>query len=209
MNSVNISSTVDPVFEKIGNLSRAQRILICVSVFVLLIGAFAYFSYLPKISQIKDMTEQYEQLGAKLSSSRIQAAQLERYREKREKAEDEFKIVLKKLPEKKDIPSLLASISQSGKESGLDFILFQPEAEQSREFYAEIPVSIQVEGNYHNVAQFFDNVSILSRIVNIKDIRMVFSPKEGKLLTSCKAVTYRFISDPVKDEKQPSNQKNK
>lgn len=208
MISVDISSKLNPFIDKIGNLPKVQRILICLGVFVVFIGVFGYFSVYPKIMQIKQMQQQYDQLQQTLSSSRLKAEQLERYRDKKKKAEGELKIALKKLPEKKDIPSLLASISQSGKEAGLDFILFQPESEQNKDFYAEIPVAIQVEGAYHNVAQFFDNVSHLPRIVNIRDIKMTASSKKGaQLMTSCKAVTYRFIPDSVTDKQKPSKKK--
>jgi len=83
---------------------------------------------------------------------------------------------MKALPDKKEIPSLLTSISEAGKEAGLEFLLFQPISEINKDFYAEIPVSIKVAGNYHNVGLFFDNVSRLFRIVNIKDIVMTLQP---------------------------------
>lgn len=118
-------------------------------------------------------------------------------------------MVKKALPEKEDIPSLLAGISQSGQDSGLEFVLFQPNAEVLQDFYAEIPVSINVTGEYHNVAAFFDRVSRLSRIVDIKDIEMtpvsdlktVRKSSAGSsqavpaniLSTRCTAVTYKFV----------------
>jgi type IV pilus assembly protein PilO len=99
----------------------------------------------------------------------------------------------------------LSSISQSGRDAGLDFLLFQPQAEKNKDFYAEIPVSIKITGNYHNVALFFDKVARLSRIVNIDDIKMTSTKGNANLITSCKAVTYRFVEKKV----EPASSKKK
>jgi len=104
-----------------------------------------------------------------------------------------LKRAVKKLPEKKEIPSLLSSISQSGRDAGLEFLLFEPRGEQIKEFYAEIPVSIIVTGNYHKTALFFDKVARLHRIVNVDNIKMIAAKGSGELRTSCTAVTYRFV----------------
>jgi type IV pilus assembly protein PilO len=183
---------IDPLFEKIGELTQTQRILIYAGVFVILLGAFIYASYLPKFKKIDKLGKEYKKLEKKLASAKKSAAELEGYRKKMEAAQDEYDLAKKKLPEKEEIPSLLASISQSGQDVGLDFLLFEPKPEVIKEFYIEIPVSIKVKGNYHNVALFFDKVGKLSRIVNIKDIRMAPVKNEDEINTSCTAVTYKF-----------------
>ncbi|MBW1820266.1 MAG: type 4a pilus biogenesis protein PilO, partial [Deltaproteobacteria bacterium] len=112
------------------------------------------------------------------------------------------------LPEKEEIPSLISAISASGQESGLEFLLFQPKGEKRKDFYAEIPVSIQVTGNFHNIVLFFDKVARLSRIVNIRDIKISRAKGKSKtsdsskLSTSCTAVTYKFV-EPVSKKKKP------
>ena len=122
------------------------------------------------------------------------AGQLASYKKKMEEAKVQFQIVKKTLPEEKDIPALLRSISQAGRDAGMEFILFQPKGEVNKKFYAEIPVAINVTGSYHNLALFFDKVANLSRIVNIRDINLnTSSAKTGELRTTCTAVTYRFI----------------
>jgi type IV pilus assembly protein PilO len=89
---------------------------------------------------------------------------------------------------------LLANVSQSGQESGLNFLLFVPKPNKTYDFYAEIPVSIEVNGGYHNLALFFDRVARLSRIVNIENIDIADSGKEpGMLEMKCTAVTYQFL----------------
>ncbi|MCJ7617021.1 MAG: type 4a pilus biogenesis protein PilO [Desulfobacterales bacterium] len=191
---------IDPLFEKIGTLSKVHRILIGVSTFILITGLFVYFLYLPKLEKLDQLNSDYKNLEKMLASAKKEAAQLNQYREKMKTAEAEYKIAMKALPDKKEIPSLLTSITESGKDAGLEFLLFQPESEINKDFYAEIPVSIKVAGNYHNVGLFFDKVSRLSRVVNIKNIVMEAS-KEGNMLnTSCTAVTFRFAEVEEKEK---------
>ena len=123
-----------------------------------------------------------------------------------QEAEVQFKTAMKALPEKEEIPSLLTSISRSGQDVGLEFLEFTPKAEKRKEFYAEIPVSIKVNGGYHDLAIFFDKVARLSRIVNIKDINMGPGKDSQELNTKCMAVTYKFVEPapkkPVKKKKK-------
>ena len=143
MKAVKVSNkSVDSIFEKIEKFSKLQRILIGSVTFVVLIGAFVYFSYIPRHKEINQLRGKYEMLAQKLDKAKINAQQLNAYRAKMKEAEAEFEIARKALPEKKEIPSLLANISRSGQDSGLNFLLFQPEKETQKGFYAEIPISI-------------------------------------------------------------------
>jgi type IV pilus assembly protein PilO len=196
------ADSLSPVFEKIEQLNKVQRILITVVVFVLLLGGFAWFSYWPKYDEIGKLKGALAAEEKKLEIAKRNARQLNSWRAKMKSKEEQFQVVKQALPEKEEIPSLLASISQSGKDAGLEFELFQPKPEVARDFYAEIPVAINVTGSYHDVATFFDKVAVLSRIVNIGDIHVF--PKSGsaedagKLTTECTAVTYKFIDAPEK-----------
>ena len=198
---------IEPIFEKAGNISKVHRILICVATFIVITGLFVYFLYFPKFERLNQLNSEYKNFEQRLASAKTKAAQLNKHREKMKAAEAKYKIVMKALPDKKEIPSLLTSITESGKEAGLEFLLFQPKSEIIKDFYAEIPVSIQVVGNYHNVGLFFDKVSRLSRIVNIKDI-VIATPRKGKgLNTFCKAVTYRFVETKEKDAANTAKKK--
>jgi type IV pilus assembly protein PilO len=203
------SQTLTTFFDKIEKLTKLQRILIFGGTLLILIGSFIYFSYFPKYKKIDTLKKDYKQVKAQLAKAQKNAKQLDSYREKMKKAEADFQIARKALPEKKEIPSLLASISQSGQDVGLEFLLFKPKPEKKKDFYAEIPVSIKVTGNYHNAALFFDKVASLSRIVNIRDIKMVPQKGSDKLTTSCTSVTYKFIEDTEKKKKSKNKKKNK
>jgi type IV pilus assembly protein PilO len=198
---------IEPLFEKVGNISKLHRILICVATFIVITGSFVYFLYLPNFEKLAQLNSDYKNLENRLVSAKKKAAQLNQYREKMKTAEAQYKIAMKALPDKKEIPSLLTNITESGKDAGLEFLLFQPKSEINKDFYAEIPVSIKVAGNYHNVGLFFDKVSRLSRIVNIKDI-VIATPREGGMLnTSCTAVTYRFVEAEEKDAANTAKKK--
>lgn len=187
------SVSMDAFFEKFEKISKLQRILIYVGSFVLLIGPFIYFSYFPKLKQIETLTKELESLNTRLVVARRQASQLQAWRDKEKTATAAFNIAKRALPQKKEIPTLLASISESGQEAGLEFLLFKPENERPKQFYAEIPVAIKVTGRYHDLAAFFDKVSRLSRLVNVNNIQLTAPKKGDRLSGSCTAVTYRFI----------------
>ena len=208
MKKIDTSKITNLFFEtidKIGKLSKLYKILLCLGLFLLLVGPFVYFSFLPKITKINALKKEHTTLETRLVTATAKANRLKYYQATLKDAEIEFKIVTKKLPEKTEIPTLLSSVSQSGRDAGLEFLLFQPESEKNQDFYAEIPVSMKVAGNYHNVALFFDKVARLSRIVNIDDIKMDSTKGNMDLITSCKAVTYRFVE--TKPEKASSSKK--
>jgi type IV pilus assembly protein PilO len=194
MNSkIDTAKGVDAFFAKVEKLSKVQRILIFSSVFVAVVAIFVFLLYKPKLEQISNLKKQLKTLENKLIVAKKNAADLEKFQKKMQAAEVQFKTAMKALPEKEEIPSLLTSISRSGQDVGLDFLLFEPKSEIRKEFYAEIPVAMQVKGGYHDLAIFFDKVARLSRIVNIKNIKMGRAKDSMDLNTSCTAVTYKFV----------------
>lgn len=202
---------LEPFFEKIGKLPKLYRILISAGIFLIFISVLVWFLYIPKYKTIGKLEAEMKTLKTQLAKAKKNAKDLKKFQKKFKTAETQFKLVMKSLPNKQEIPSLLTSISQSGQDSGLDFLLFQPKAEVKKDFYAEIPVAIKVNGNFHNVAVFFDKVARLSRVVNIRDINMKPTKGNVSLSTTCTAVTYKFIDEPVKKKtpKKKSSRKKK
>lgn len=198
---------VNPVFEKLEQLSKVQRIAIWAGLLILLIAGFVYFSYLPKYKKIDKLRSNLSKIEKQLEIAKRNAQQLNAFRKKMQDAEEQFKIVMRALPEKEEIPTLLTGISKAGKDSGLQFVLFQPKSEVEKDFYAEIPVAMKVTGDYHGVATFFENVAELNRIVNIRDIDMEPDKESNQLLATCTAVTYKFIE--ASDEKQRKSKRKK
>ena len=206
-----LAKSIEPFFQKVEKLSRIQRIAISVALFVLLAGGFIYFLYLPKHKQIDRLNTDLEKLEKKLTTAKRNARDLKQFQAKMKEAEAQFQMALKKLPEKEEIPSLLSSISNSGQQVGLEFLLFEPKAEKKKEFYAEIPVAMNIKGDYHNLALFFDQVARLSRIVNIQNIKITNSKAKNTrdLSTKCMAVTYKFIDASANKNKNKNKKKKK
>ncbi|MFC1488467.1 type 4a pilus biogenesis protein PilO [Thermodesulfobacteriota bacterium] len=196
-----IGPLIDKLAEKVAKLSRIQRFLIVIVILAILVGPFVYFVYLPKTDTINKLTKEHQALEEKLAQLKIKAAKLKRLQAEKRKMEADFKVVRKALPNQKEIPDLLATISRAGNDSGLEFILFKPLKPKKKGFYSEIPVKLQVRGGYHNTAQFFDKVAQLPRIVNMQNI--TFKKAKGTdLNTSCTAVTYMFVPEKKKPKKK-------
>lgn len=194
--------------EKIEKIKMPIRILILVGTLVLLAGAFAWFIYVPKTEAIEKTEQSVQTLSKKLANVKKQARDLEKFEAKFEQVSAQFEEALKILPDSKEIPSLLTNITRLGNEAGLQFLLFNPQNERGRDFYKEIPVSIRVQGSYHDVARFFDTVGRMDRIVNILNVSM--KPKQAlstELVTSCQAVTYQFTAQATK--KKPKKKRRK
>lgn len=182
-----------PFLEKIEKMRMAYRVLILVGSVVLLGGLFVWLVVVPKTSEINRTKKELVQLNQKLTQARIRAKNLKKFEAEQKTVNAQFREALKLLPNKREIPSLLRSITQLGTDSHLDFLLFSPKKERPKNFYIEIPVAIKVSGTYHNVASFFERVGKMERIVNILDVSMKpKKPLSTTLITTCRAVTYRF-----------------
>jgi type IV pilus assembly protein PilO len=199
------ASKLAPFFQKLEKLTKPQRMGIYAATLIVIIGLSIWLLLWPKRQEIKALEQQLTKVQQELAVAKKNASELNDWRNKMKQKEAQYKTVMRELPEKEEIPTLLAGISQAGRDAGLDFLLFQPKSETIKGFYAEIPVDINVSGTYHQVAVFFDKVAGLPRIVNIRDVKMMpASQKEsgGALTTSCQAVTYKFVENSGKQ--QPS-----
>jgi type IV pilus assembly protein PilO len=152
---------------------------------------------------IKGEMEEYGDAQAKEASLRetylnkkALAVNLPAYREQMEDMEQTFGSLLRQLPDTTEVPDLLVDITQAGLGRGLEFTLFRPEKEQPKDFYAEMPISVQVRGSYHELAQFVSDVAALPRIVTFGDIAITAAgKKDNKLTMSAKARTYRYLDE--------------
>lgn len=180
-------------FDKISKLRMIHRVLIFAGTIVLVIGLYIWLVYIPKTGEIKTIKSELDRLESNIRIARVRAKNLKRLEADLTKSQSDLKIAIKLLPTTSEIPSLLKSITKLGNDSNLEFLLFSPEKQVSKEFYVEIPVSIEVLGSYHDVAIFFDKVGKLDRIVNVVNVNMIpIKELSTTLKTSCKATTYRF-----------------
>jgi len=193
-------------FDKISKLKMGHRILIFVGTVVLIVGLYIWLVYIPKTGEIKTLKSELDRLEQNIRIAKVRAKNLKRLEADLAKAQGDLKVAIKLLPTTSEIPSLLKNITKLGNDSNLEFLLFSPEKQVSKEFYIEIPVSIEVLGSYHDVAVFFDKVGKLDRIVNVINVNMLpVKDLSTTLKTSCKATTFRFKEE--KTESEPEKKK--
>jgi type IV pilus assembly protein PilO len=192
----------------------APRIKIGIAVVIVLLplAGFFFAYYQPKSEEITNLSTKKSALQKELSDVKAKAADLAKFQKELDDAQLLFEETSILLPKDKEIPKLLKDISSLGRSAGLDFLTFKPLADVPKDFYAEIPVTINVRGPYHNMGFFFDQVSKLERIVSVTNVKMSSPKKEGAemLLTSdCRLVTYRFtnVELPKPDTKKAKRSK--
>jgi type IV pilus assembly protein PilO len=164
-----------------------------ISVFVLAILVFVgayFFSFKLQLEDWQRLKDKEIELRGQLEMKQQQAANLPLYRRQLSEMKERFGELLRQLPSKTEVPNLLEDISQTGVQSGLKFLLFDPLHEVEHDFYVELPIKIKVTGNYHQLANFISRVASLGRIVTLHDFSIVIP--EDKSLAKAK--------EPVIDE---------
>jgi type IV pilus assembly protein PilO len=198
---------MDPQIEKILKLPVKQKILLLVLVSILEAGALVWFLYVPKYKELNGLKVELSKLQGEIDDKTRIANNLPKLRAEYEQLNRELAQALTELPNSKEIPSLLTSITALGKNAGLDFLTFRPKAEVPKDFYADVPVDIVVSGSYYSVANFFAAVSNLPRIVNITNVAFSdIKNVSNRMMTrvTCLATTFRFLDKKeIKDDKKP------
>ena len=183
--------------EKYIPLAPKIKIGITVGIILLPLIIFYFSYYQQKVTRIQNLNQQKTTLTKQIQEVKSKASNLAKFEKELADAENQFLETAVLLPKEKEIPKLLKDISALGRNAGLDFLTFKPIADIPRDFYAEIPVTINVRGPYHNMGYFFDQVSKLERIVSVSNVKMSSPKKEGGemlLQSDCQLVTYRFTN---------------
>lgn len=196
-----LSEKLEPFYIKVSHLNTLQKIGILLLTLIVISLIYVWLIYLPKTEKIELLEKKDKNLVMQVATARRKAAQLGQIRRELENRKEEYVNVMQALPDTKEIPGILSSISSSAKESGLDLTNITPGAESAKDFYAEIPISIKIAGRFHQTALFFDKVARFSRIINIRSVKISVSKDDG-LSTVCNAVTYRFLKDPKNKEEK-------
>lgn len=191
---------MNPYIEKFMERPKSHKIAFWIASIVFVTFIFWQYFY-------AGLSERHTKLEEDLVSKQTEkvneqrlANDLPRVREVVKDLEAKLKEAISQLPDKKEIPDLLQSISDLAVDAGLEISLFKPRPEVFKDFYAEVPVSVSVEGTYHQIATFFDEVGRLQRIVNISEIGMKEPRVEKgsplvKSKTSCTATTFRYLDE--------------
>ncbi len=204
------TENIAPIFQWAGALSNLQKLLVFVITLTLIGTGFYFFIFKPKFEKIDKLKQTLKTKKRTLVTYKNKAKILPQLEEELEAIKEELNYAMAALPNEKEIPILLTEIASAGKKTGLEFISFKPKPEKIKDdFYAEIPVSIEVTGRFHRLAHFFDEVSRLYRIVNIENIKIEQNNDSKKLNVSCEAVTYMFVDIKATDEKAGSKKSKK
>jgi type IV pilus assembly protein PilO len=189
---------VNQLLTQILRLSRQQKIGILAGLIIFLLVIGYFYLYLPGDDKVTKLAEEITAVRGDRDKKKALSANLPKLQKEVQEWSAKLKAAVAQLPNRKEIPDLLSSLSTKAREAGLEILLFRPRAENFQEFYAEIPVDIVVRGGFFNAVTFFDEVGKLNRLVNIDNIDLK-NPKVGgdqvALEISTLTTTYRFLDE--------------
>jgi type IV pilus assembly protein PilO len=174
---------------------RAGAVALC---FVLVSAIATYiFVYDEQVPELQKREDTEQQLRQEFKTKHAKAVNLEVYKQQLKDIERSFGALLRQLPGKTEVPNLLVDISQTGLSAGLEEKLFQPQAEQKKDFYAELPIKITLTGSYHQFGEFVSGIAALPRIVTLHDIEIKSANKDAydQLTLDITAKTYRYLDE--------------
>lgn len=189
-------------------LPLSVKILGVAVICFLILGAGYWFVIADELEQRSVAQQQEQTLRETYLSKKLLALNIDLYRSQMEEMQQTFGSLLRQLPNTTEVPDLLVDITQAGLGRGLEFSLFRPEKEQPKDFYAELPISLQVSGTYHELAQFISDVAALPRIVTFGDINITSGKsKTGQLSMQAMARTYRYLDAATPTQAKPATQR--
>ncbi|MBI4848259.1 MAG: type 4a pilus biogenesis protein PilO [Nitrospirae bacterium] len=174
--------TATNIINKLKNLSSSMQLVISILPSLLLLILFIFLVLLPKNSEIKILDTKLTKLNQEIQSSEAKVKKLDTLIAENKLLKAKLAKLQEQLPEEKEVSVLLKQISDSGLQSGLEILLWRPEAKKTSpdNLYVEIPVKVEVLTGYHNLGVFFSHISRLPRLVNISDIDLRVKERKGK-----------------------------
>lgn len=192
--------------KKIGIAPQPIKIGVIIAVCIIVAAAGFWFDTRDQLDQLDTAEKKEMDLRKVFDQKQSKAANLEAYKQQLKDMERSFGALLRQLPNKTEIETLLTDISQTGIASGLDIEYFKPEGLVPKDFYSEYPIKLRVVGRYHQFAQFVSGVAALPRIVTMQDIN-IYQPKEMKgvtLVMELTAVTYQYLNENEQEDNKPA-----
>lgn len=192
-----LNEFVDSIQEK----SLRAKIAILAGILIVIPGIYWYFVWSPKSEELKAARSNLERLQKKLDEYESIARQLPKFELEFKRLNREFEIASEKLPKEKEIPTLIDGVYSQVSSSGLEPINFVPKKEVTKDIYSEIPIQMKVAGSYAQVANFFEKIASLPRVVNVRDLQLKRDDKTSKdndivLAADFTAVTFRVLPVP-------------
>ena len=184
---------LDP--KDVGNWPMAAQIGLMVLVFVLLTFGGYFYIWGSQMEELETGRAKEEQLKKDFIEKKSKAINLDAYRLQLQEIQQSFGALLRQLPNKSEMESLLTEINQAGVGRGLFFELFKPGQEVKTAEFAELPIDIRISGNYHDLAAFVSDVAQLSRIVTLSNLQLVAGKDPEVLSMQAVAKTYRSLDE--------------
>ncbi len=184
--------------EKLSGLSTMQKVLLFAGTLLILGGAFYFLKFQGQLDTLTQLSGQITTQRNKLVTLKAAVAKVAVLEKEIAESEEELTKLLMLLPDQKEIPGLLENVSRLGSKVGLENILFQPQPEVMKEFYATIPIRLDLRGTFNDLGVFLDSISKLDRILKVESLTLTRQKdKQGALLqVACTIVTYRFLEKP-------------
>jgi type IV pilus assembly protein PilO len=177
-----------------GNWPLLPKLVILGVLFLLILAAGAFFDWSDQIEALNKSQDEEVKLREAYASKKAKAVNLDLYVQQLKEIEQSFGALLKQLPNKSEMDALLTDINQAGLGRGLQFELFRPATqERMADFYAELPISVRITGNYHDMGAFASDVAQLPRIVTLNDVGIVND--KGTLTMEATAKTFRYLDE--------------
>ncbi len=181
-----------------GSWPASVRNLALVVIMVLLGGLGYWFQIQPQISALRAAQNREPELRQIFETKQRQVANLDAYQAQLREIQERFAVMLRQLPSQTEMANLLQDISQTRVSTGLEEQVFKPEAERSKEFYAEAPIRIRLTGTYHQMGEFASGLAALPRIVTLSNISLSGTKAgAGELVMDAVAMTYRYLEEPI------------
>ncbi|NMG28665.1 type 4a pilus biogenesis protein PilO [Aromatoleum evansii] len=172
----------------------APRIAVFVALLVAALALAWWFDWRDQVALLEQREAEEVQLRSDWVTKKKLAVNLDAYKLQLEETDRQFGALLKQLPNRAEMDSLLSDINQAGVGRGLQFELFKPGAEAVKDFYAEMPIDVRIVGAYNDLGAFAEDVARMSRIVTLDNVALE-TLKDGGLKLEAKAVTYRYLDE--------------
>ncbi|GIW46320.1 MAG: pilus assembly protein PilO [Deltaproteobacteria bacterium] len=204
---------LDTLIESIHGKPLHTRLAILAGVIVVIVLVYWYFFWSPKSEELERARANLQKKEKTLNEYRAVARELPKFEQEFKRLNKEFEQAALKLPEEKEIPSLIEGVYAAVSAAGLEAVAFTPKREIPRDIYAEIPIEMNVFGSYYELADFFYRVSKLPRIVNVRELNMAREDKRSSgnsivLKASFTTVTFRLLpATNASDDKQKKGKK--
>ena len=196
LNEIDLSSIDVNDLKKIGSAPAPVRIIAIIVVCLIVTGLGIWFDTTKQLDALENAEKKEAELKTLFDEKQSKAANLDAYTQQLDEMKRSFGALLRQLPNKTEIESLLTDISQTGIASGLEIEYFKPEGLNPKEFYAEFPIKLKVTGRYHQFGRFVSGVAALPRIVNMRNITITRAGEKGvKLNMEVTAVTYQYLDE--------------